>query len=182
MLPSWYNHTDTTILMILSWCHHIKKQNHYCFALPTQCFCLDATFPMPYCWIKRNGSQYYITCICFFGKAGKMNKHVVRRKFQNHWEEEMISTISMYKHYHQNATILMLPSCHNPKLPSQCYCPKTTVPKLSSWCYCLNAYIQRYPDPTMPTLPSKCHHLHATLMMLLSQRYHPNATITRLMY
>ncbi len=171
MHPSWWFCPDATISKNKTTTVLLYQLNASVLMLRSQCHFAES---------KEMVHNTILHAFASLVKLEKMNKHLVRRKFHNHWEEKMITTISMHKHYHQNATILML--CHNPKLLSQCYCLKTTVPKLSSWCYCLNAYIPTYHDPTMPTLPSQCHHLHATLMMLLSQCYHPNATITMLIY
>ena len=49
MLPSQQKNQGTTVLQ-----------------LPTQHCCLDATFPMPFCKIQRNGSQKHIICTYFF--------------------------------------------------------------------------------------------------------------------
>ena len=53
MQPSWCNYPEVTILMLPSWCYHLNNiyQSTALLQLPTWQFFLDATFPMPYCWI-----------------------------------------------------------------------------------------------------------------------------------
>ena len=92
MLPSWCyppdattialltkesccHHLSTNIPTLSSWCNHpyitiSKKKTTAILQLPAPCLWPDATFPMLYCWIKRNWHK-----IRFFSKAGRQISH-----------------------------------------------------------------------------------------------------------
>ena len=211
MLPSWCNQVDAIILLLLSWFYHLKKQKHSCVALSTWCFCLDATFPMPYCWIDRNGLQYHIwNAFTFLVKLEERNKHVVRRKFKNDGKKNGPNNLDAQAlpsgcyhpdattarwpswGYPPEATIPMLPSPHNPDvtilmLPYQHYLPKVITPTLLPWCYHHDATVlmllswHNCPKATISTLPSWCYCLDTTNLMLPSLCCHPIATALMLL-
>ena len=140
ILPSWCYYLNSTIKALLS----------CILQIPTRCFCPDPTFPMPYCWIKWNGSQNHIICTYFFQLKWKKESKIWWEKFQNDRKNNGPSN-----------SILMLPSRWYISIhPSRCYCSDATITMLPTNHYRQYATIltlplpHHYPDTTLLKLPS----------------------------
>ncbi len=94
-----------------SWCYHHKKSST---VLPYQ---LDTSNLMLHsqCYIAESKEMVHNTtsnALRFLVKLERRNKHVVRKN-SKWWKEKMVPAILMHKHYHQDASVLMLPSWYD---------------------------------------------------------------------